>query len=53
MLKKMKEDNFYTSQIQNLLQKITQLEKKIEIIIEENISLKIKIERMQSRLVIC
>lgn len=47
-----REDNFYTSQIQELTSKITQLEKKIEVLIEENISLKIKIERMQSRLVL-
>lgn len=47
-----REDNFYTVQIQELTSKITQLEKKIEVLIEENISLKIKIERMQSRLVL-
>ena len=47
-----REDNFYTAQIQELTSKISQLEKKIEVLIEENISLKIKIERMQSRLVI-
>jgi len=47
-----REDNFYTTQIQELTNKIGQLEKKIEVLIEENISLKIKIERMQSRLVL-
>ena len=47
-----REDNFYTIQIQELTSKITHLEKKIEVLIEENISLKIKIERMQSRLVL-
>ena len=47
-----REDNFYTVQIQELTSKISQLEKKIEVLIEENISLKIKIERMQSRLVL-
>jgi len=47
-----REDNFYTNQIQELTNKIGQLEKKIEVLIEENISLKIKIERMQSRLVL-
>ena len=46
-----REDNFYTRQIEELTSKISQLEKKIEVLIEENIALKIKIERMQARLV--
>lgn len=46
-----REDNFYTRQIEELTSKIGQLEKKIEVLIEENIALKIKIERMQARLV--
>ena len=46
-----REDNFYTKQIHELTTKIGQLEKKIELLIEENIALKVKIERMQSRLV--
>lgn len=47
-----REDNFYTKQIKELTSKISQLEKKIEVLIEENIALKVKIERMQSRLVL-
>jgi len=46
-----REDNFYARQIEELTSKIGQLEKKIELLIEENIALKVKIERMQSRLV--
>lgn len=47
-----REDSFYVQQISELSSKIGQLEKKIELLIEENIALKIKIERMQTRLVV-
>lgn len=47
-----REDSFYIKQISDLTDKIAGLEKKIEVLIEENIQLRIKIERMQTRLVV-
>ena len=42
--------NIYVRQIDDLTSKIGQLEKKIEVLIEENIQLRVKVEKMQARL---
>ena len=46
-----REDSFYVQQISDLTNKIGQLEKKIEVLIEENIQLRVKVEKMQTRLI--
>jgi hypothetical protein len=45
-----REENIYVRQISDLTSKIGQLEKKIEVLIEENIQLRVKVEKMQARL---
>jgi hypothetical protein len=45
-----REESFYVQQISDLTNKIGQLEKKIEVLIEENIQLRVKVEKMQTRL---
>jgi hypothetical protein len=45
-----REENIYVRQIDDLTSKIGQLEKKIEVLIEENIQLRVKVEKMQARL---
>ena len=44
-------ENVFTDQIEILTNKITQLETKIELLIEENIQLRIKVAKMSERLV--
>ena len=52
--KKMKESAFlHSSNSRAYISKISQLEKKIEVLIEENISLKIKIESCKAVSFIC
>ena len=46
-----KEDDVYTKQIEILTNKITQLETKIEVLIEENIQLRVKVVKMEARLI--
>lgn len=46
-----REESFYIQQISELTSKIGQLEKKIEVLIEENIQLRVKVEKMQNRLI--
>ena len=41
----------YTKQIEVLTNKITQLETKIELLIEENIQLRVKVVKMEARLI--
>jgi len=41
----------YTKQIEILTNKITQLETKIEVLIEENVRLRVKVVKMESRLI--
>lgn len=50
--KEEREENIYAKQVDILTNKISQLETKIELLIEENIQLRVKIERMQTRLVV-
>ena len=50
--KEEREENVYAKQVDILTNKISQLETKIELLIEENIQLRVKIERMQTRLVV-
>jgi len=50
--KEEREENIYAKQVDVLTNKIAQLETKIELLIEENIQLRVKIERMQTRLVV-
>jgi len=50
--KEEREENIYAKQVDVLTNKISQLETKIELLIEENIQLRVKIERMQTRLVV-
>ena len=50
--KEEREENVYAKQVDILTNKIAQLETKIELLIEENIQLRVKIERMQTRLVV-
>jgi len=45
-----REENIYVRQIDDLTSKISQLEKKIEVLIDENIQLRVKVEKMQARL---
>ena len=45
-----REENIYVRQINDLTSKIGQLEKKIEVLIDENIQLRVKVEKMQARL---
>ena len=46
-----REDDVYTKQIEALTNKITQLETKIEVLIEENIQLRVKVVKMEARLI--
>ena len=46
-----REESLYTKQIEVLTNKITQLETKIELLIEENIQLRIKVVKMEARLI--
>ena len=46
-----REDDVYTKQIEILTNKITQLETKIELLIEENIQLRVKVVKMEARLI--
>lgn len=50
--KEEREESFYIQQINELTSKIGQLEKKIEVLIEENIQLRVKVEKMQNRLLL-
>lgn len=50
--KEEREESFYIQQISELTNKIGQLEKKIEVLIEENIQLRVKVEKMQNRLIL-
>ena len=45
------EESLYTKQIEILTNKITQLETKIELLIEENIQLRVKVVKMEARLI--
>tara|TARA_R110000744_G_scaffold214991_2_gene333840 strand:+ start:4554 stop:4871 length:318 start_codon:yes stop_codon:yes gene_type:complete len=47
-----REDSLYAKQVEILSNKIQQLEVKIELLIEENIQLRVKVVKMESRLVI-
>ena len=49
--KEEREENVYAQQIEILTNKIQQLENKIELLIEENIQLRIKVAKMSERLV--
>ena len=49
--KEEREENVYSQQIEILTNKIQQLENKIELLIEENIQLRIKVAKMSERLV--
>lgn len=49
--KEEREENVYAQQIEVLTNKIQQLETKIELLIEENIQLRIKVAKMSERLV--
>ena len=49
--KEKREENVYAQQIEVLTNKIQQLETKIELLIEENIQLRIKVAKMSERLV--
>ena len=49
--KEKREENVYAQQIEILTNKIQQLENKIELLIEENIQLRIKVAKMSERLV--
>ena len=49
--KEERKDNAYAQQIEILTNKINQLETKIELLIEENIQLRIKVAKMSERLV--
>ena len=46
-----RENDVYTKQIEVLTNKITQLETKIEVLIEENIQLRVKVVKMEARLI--
>ena len=46
-----RENDVYTKQIEILTNKITQLETKIELLIEENIQLRVKVVKMEARLI--
>ena len=46
-----REESLYTKQIEVLTSKITQLETKIELLIEENIQLRVKVVKMEARLI--
>ena len=46
-----REDDVYTKQIEVLTNKITQLETKIEVLIEENIQPRVKVVKMEARLI--
>ena len=46
-----REESLYTKQIEVLTNKITQLETKIELLIEENIQLRVKVVKMEARLI--
>jgi len=46
-----REDDVYIKQIETLTSKITQLETKIEVLIEENIQLRVKVVKMEARLI--
>ena len=49
--KEEREETLYTKQIEVLTNKITQLETKIEVLIEENVRLRVKVVKMETRLV--
>jgi len=49
--KEEREESLYTKQIEILTNKITQLETKIEVLIEENVRLRVKVVKMESRLI--
>ncbi len=49
--KEERKDNAYAQQIEVLTNKINQLETKIELLIEENIQLRIKVAKMSERLI--
>ena len=49
--KEERKDNAYAQQIEVLTNKIQQLETKIELLIEENIQLRIKVAKMSERLI--
>jgi len=46
-----REDNLYAQQVAVLSNKIQQLETKIELLIEENIQLRVKVVKMEARLI--
>ena len=46
-----REESLYTKQIEVLTNKITKLETKIELLIEENIQLRVKVVKMEARLI--
>ena len=46
-----REESLYTKQIEILTSKISQLETKIELLIEENIQLRVKVVKMEARLI--
>ena len=46
-----RDENIYTQQIEVLTNKIQQLETKIELLIEENIQLRVKVVKMEARLI--
>lgn len=46
-----REESLYTKQIEILTNKISQLETKIELLIEENIQLRVKVVKMEARLI--
>ncbi len=47
-----REDGMITDHIESLSTKISQLEKKIDELIEENLSLKVKVAKMEERLIL-
>ena len=49
--KEEREDSLYAKQVEILSNKIQQLEVKIELLIEENIQLRVKVVKMEARLV--
>ena len=49
--KEEREESLYTKQIEILTNKITQLETQIEVLIEENVRLRVKVVKMESRLI--
>jgi len=49
--KEEKEDNLFITQIENLTEKIGALEMKIDELIKENLSLKVKVAKMEERII--